>query len=81
MSKAKRTSRGSHDLGYVHQKMDSQAEQESSHSDANVDTLLEKGSEDCTSEVTDVESHPLVSILIAMTVQRQRETPPVERTI
>jgi hypothetical protein len=61
--------------------MDSQAEQESSHSDANVDTLLEKGSEDCTSEVTDVESHPLVSILIAMTVQRQRETPPVERTI
>lgn len=82
MSKARRTARrSSRDPGNVYQKMDSHVEHEALPSDADVDTHWEKSSEDCTSETTDVGSHPLESILIAMTVQRQRETPPVDRTI
>lgn len=80
MNKAKRSTKGSHDRGHLYQRMDSQLEQQASPSDADVDTDWEKSSEDCTSETTDVESHPLESILIAMTVQRQRETPPVDGT-
>ncbi len=80
MNKAKRSTKGSHDRGHLYQRMDSQLEQQASPSDADVDTDWERSSEDCTSETTDVESHPLESILIAMTVQKQRETPPVDGT-